>query len=97
MYLNDFDPNNPPDYDYLDECNRLLGIAIGRLLLAGFFLSLLGYDVTNGIFGLVDEPWYIKLLGAYAAIKIAWPILLGFELLLVDIHTSIREWRGTTS
>ena len=93
MHLSNFDPDEPRKYDYTDEADRLMGVVCSRVVIAAVVLWLLGYDVTEGIVGIVGEPWYMKIIVLYAAVKIGWPTLQMGEIVLVDIKTAVGQLR----
>lgn len=96
MRLTDYNEDDPPRATHMDESNRFMGIAVGRTLTAVIVMTLVGYNVMDGVVGLVDEHWAIQVLGAYLSLRVVWPLLCGLEHLVVDFRQSWPPWRRSS-
>jgi len=87
MYLNDYDPDDPPVSTHDMEADRLFGVMTHRLFTFVLVSLIAGFDFWNS--GLVeiasDRPW-VALLLAYFLLRALWPLLRSFEHFIADLR-----------
>lgn len=91
-----YDPDDPPEPDRMDECDRLLGVSFGRGLIFFIFLTVAGGDVTRGAHSILQLLQGKPLYGVVGIGLLLWtlfPVVQGLEHLVIDTKNAIGDLR----
>jgi len=87
MYLNDYDPDDPPVSTHDMEADRLFGVAFQRILTLALVSLLFGVDLWNtGVIQLAgDRPLAAIVLGVML-LRTLWSALRSLEHMWADLR-----------